>query len=90
MRKATTKTIIKDWLKDRILNNRKVIKSHEFETELVKYGSMYWGVKKLPSAYSRAWRSIRSDKDYDGIGIENVQELKTKDNQGVWELVTSI
>ena len=88
MSKSTTKVIIKDWLNDRILNGRKVIKSHEFEIDLVEYGNRFWGVKKLPSAYSRAWRQMRAAKDYDDIGVLNVKEIKTKGKEGTWELVT--
>ena len=89
MRRPTTKLIIKDWLNDRIMNNRKIIKSHEFELELVKYGEVYWGVKKLPSAYSRAWRSMRAEKEYNDIGLLGVKTLQTKGNQGTWELITN-
>ena len=89
MSNSTTKSIIKDWLNDRILNGKKVIKSHEFETELVKYGSMYWGVKKLPSAYSRAWRQIRSEQDYNDLNVTAVKQVKTKGKEGTWELITS-
>ena len=88
MRKSTTKVIIKDWLNDRILNGKKIIKSHEFEIDLVEYGNWYWGVKKLPSAYSRAWRQIRSTKDYDDLGIIEVKQIKNKGKEGAWELIT--
>ena len=88
MRKATTKIIIKDWLNDRILNGKKIIKSHEFEIDLVEYGTWFWGVKKLPSAYSRAWRQMRATKDYDDIGVINVKEIKSKGKEGTWELIT--
>jgi hypothetical protein len=88
--KITTKNIIKDWLNDRILNGRTVIKSHEFEINLVEYGKLYWGVTKLPSAYSRAWRQIRANKDYSGLCIVNVKELKSKSREGTWELITNI
>ena len=88
MRKSTTKVIIKDWLNDRILNGRKVIKSHEFEIDLVEYGKWFWGVTKLPSAYSRAWRQMRATKDYVDIGVINVKEIKSKGKEGTWELIT--
>ena len=88
MRKSTTKVIIKDWLNDRILNGKKIIKSHEFEIDLVEYGNWYWGVKKLPSAYSRAWRQIRASKDYDDLGIIAVKQIKTNGKEGTWELIT--
>ena len=88
MRKSTTKVIIKDWLNDRILNGKTTIKSHEFEIDLVEYGKWFWGVTKLPSAYSRAWREIRANKDYDDLGVIAVKQVKTKGKEGTWELVT--
>lgn len=89
-KKPTTKNIIKDWLSYKILANKKVIKSHEFEIDLVKYGEIYWGVKKLPSAYSRAWRSLRESQDYDGVStLLNVKKLETKGAEGAWELITN-
>ena len=88
MRKATTKVIIKDWLNDRILNGKKIIKSHEFEIDLVEYGTWFWGVKKLPSAYSRAWRQMRAAKDFEDIGVTAVKQIKTKGKEGTWELIT--
>tara|TARA_Y100000310_G_scaffold52455_1_gene48212 strand:+ start:669 stop:941 length:273 start_codon:yes stop_codon:yes gene_type:complete len=86
--RSTTKNIIKDWLNDRILNGKKIIKSHEFEIDLVEYGKGYWGVTKLPSAYSRAWRQIRASKDYDDIGVTSIRVIKTKSKEGTWELIT--
>ena len=88
MRNATTKIIIKDWLNDRILNGKKIIKSHEFEIDLVEYGTWFWGVKKLPSAYSRAWRQMRAAKDFEDIGVTAVKHIKTKGKEGTWELIT--
>ena len=90
MRKGTTKDIIKDWLGYKILSNNKVVKSHEFEIDLVKYGELYWGVKKLPSAYSRAWRSMREHNEYTDVStLLEVKKLQTKGAEGVWELITS-
>jgi len=88
LRKATTKNIIKDWLNDRILNGKKIIKSHEFEIDLVEYGTWFWGVKKLPSAYSRAWRQMRAANDFEDIGVTAVKQIKTKGKEGTWELIT--
>ena len=89
MSKSTTKVIIKDWLSDRILNGRTIIKSHEFEIDLVKYGEIYWGATKLPSAYSRAWREMRANEDYHDLGITAVKQVKTRGKEGTWELITS-
>ena len=88
MIKSTTKVIIKDWLNDRILNGKKVIKSHEFEINLVEYGKRFWGVTKLPSAYSRAWRQIRAAKDFDDIGVTAIKRVKTNSKEGTWEIIT--
>ena len=88
MRKSTTKVIIKDWLNDRILNEKKVIKSHEFEIDLVEYGTWFWGVTKLPSAYSRAWRQMRAAKDFEDLGVIAVKRIKTKSKEGAWEIIT--
>ena len=88
--KPTTSQIIKDWLQFRVQQNQKTVYSHNFEIELVKYGEVYWGVKKLPSAYSREWRKIRSSQGYKDIGIHNVKKLETKSNEGVWELITTM
>ena len=88
--KPTTNKIIKAWLQFRVQQNQKTVYSHNFENELVKYGELYWEVKKLPSAYSREWRKIRSSQDYKDIGIYNVKKLETTSNEGVWELITSM
>ena len=88
--KATTKNIINDWLKSKLLSGQSVIYSHQFEDELVKYGECFWGVKRLPSAYSRQWRKIRATQSYKDIGIAHVVEVKKKykSNEGVWKLIS--
>ena len=88
--KPTTNKIIKDWLQFRVQQNQKTVYSHNFENELVKYGEMFWGVKKLPSAYSREWRKIRASQSYKDIGISNIESVKTKSNEGKWKLITNI
>ena len=90
--RATTNNIINDWLKTKLLDENPIIYSNQFEDELVKYGEMFWGVKKLPSAYSRQWRKIRSTHSYRDIGIDNVRPVKTKykSNEGVWELIINM
>ena len=88
--KPTTNKIIRDWLLYRLQMDEYIVYSHDFETDLVNYGEMFWGVKKLPSAYSREWRKIRSSQDYKDIGIYNVKKLETTSNEGVWELITSM
>jgi len=88
--KPTTNKIIRDWLLYKLQMNNDVVYSHDFETDLVKYGEMFWGVKKLPSAYSREWRKIRASQSYKDIGISNIESVKTKGNEGKWKLITSI
>ena len=88
-KKPTTKNIIKDWLNACIICGEYVVKSHQLETALVRYGKDFWGATKLPSAYSRAWRQIRADKDFDGTDIIKVQELKSK-TEGQWKLITTV
>ena len=88
--KPTTNKIIRDWLLYRLQMDEYIVYSHDFETDLVNYGEMFWGGKKLPSAYSREWRKIRSSQDYKDIGIYNVKKLETTSNEGVWELITSM
>ena len=88
--KPTTNKIIRDWLLYRLQMNNDVVYSHDFEIDLVKYGEMFWGVKKLPSAYSREWRKIRASQSYKDIGISNIESVKTKGNEGKWKLITNI
>ena len=89
-KRVTTKSILKDWLASKIISNNKVIKSHQFEVDLVKYGEVYWGAKKLPSAYTRVWRSIRESRDFCDIPLlVDVKKLTTKSKEGTWELITS-
>ena len=88
--RATTNNIINDWLKFQLENGTSTVYSHQFEDDLVKYGEMFWGVKKLPSAYSRQWRKIRSTQSYRDIGIDYINPIKTKSNEGAWELIISI
>ena len=65
------------------------VSSHHFETELVKYGELYWGVLKLPSAYSRAWRDIRQKEEYKNHDITSVERLDTESAEATWKIVKS-
>jgi len=87
-KKPTTKNIIKDWLNSCLLCGDNTVASHQFETSLVRYGKDFWGATKLPSAYSRAWRQIRAEQDFDGTDIVTVNEIKNK-TEGKWELITT-
>ena len=90
MRKLTAKKVIKRYLRNRLLGVKNTVSSHHFETDVVRYGEMFWGVKKLPSAYSREWRKIRASQSYKDIGISNIESVKTKSNEGKWKLITNI
>tara|TARA_Y100001973_G_scaffold34208_1_gene51464 strand:+ start:1692 stop:1967 length:276 start_codon:yes stop_codon:yes gene_type:complete len=87
MKAPTCKGILLRFLKNRIQSGIYEISSHEFEIDLVKYGQMYWGVKKLPSAYSREWRKLRQLGDYRIIDIERVEEVKTESAESTWKLI---
>ena len=84
--RATTNNIINDWLKTKLLDENPIIYSHQFEDELVKYGEMYWGLTKLPSAYSRAWREIRQKEEYKNHNIESVVEQTTESAEATWKI----
>ena len=56
------------------------------ETSLPKYGLTYYSISRLPSAYSRAWRSIRENQEYKKVGISFVKEVKSKGNAKVWKI----
>ena len=85
--KATTNNIINDWLKSKLLNGQSIIYSHQFEDELVKYGECFWGVKRLPSAYSRAWRSLRQHNQLIDIDVKDAVEITTESAEATWKLV---
>jgi hypothetical protein len=87
MKTPTCKGILLQFLKKRIQSGLLEISSHEFEIDLVKYGEMYWGVKKLPSAYSREWRKLRQLGDYQLIDIDSIEEVKTESAESTWKLI---
>tara|TARA_Y100000310_G_C20085071_1_gene535672 strand:+ start:268 stop:543 length:276 start_codon:yes stop_codon:yes gene_type:complete len=86
MKKPTTKGILKAFLKRRIQSGVYEISSHEFEIDLVKYGEVYWGVKRLPSAYSREWRSMRQLEEYKNIDIQSIEKVETESAESTWRL----
>ena len=87
MKKPTTKGILLKFLKSRIQGGFYEISSHQFEVDLVKYGEMYWGAKKLPSAYSREWRKLRQLGAYHEIDIERIDEVETESAESTWKLI---
>jgi len=87
MKTPTTKGILLKFLKSRIQSGMFEISSHEFEIDLVKYGEVYWGVKKLPSAYSREWRKLRQLGEYEMIDIKSIQEVETESAESTWKLI---
>ena len=87
MKKLTTKGIIKKFLNRRLNSGKETVSSHHFETDVVNYGELFWGVKHLPSAYSRAWRSLRQHGQLMDIDIEKAVEVKTASAEATWKLV---
>ena len=87
MRGLTAKKIIKRYLRKRILGGKDTVSSHHFETDVVKYGEMFWGVKHLPSAYSRAWRSLRQHDELIDIDVKDAVEITTESAEATWKLV---
>ena len=86
---VTAKDVIFAYLKRKLKMGVTEISSHHFETELVKYGELYWGVLKLPSAYSRAWRDIRQKEEYKNHDITSVDKLDTESAEATWKIVKS-
>lgn len=84
--RASAKKIIYAYLNRKLSLGENYISSHNLETELVKYGEMYWGLTKLPSAYSRAWREIRQKEEYKNHNIESVVEQTTESAEATWKI----
>ena len=84
---ATAKEIIFAYVNRKLNSGVDEISSHHFETELVKYGELYWGVRKLPSAYSRAWRDIRHKEEYIKHDIASVTKVDTESAESTWKIV---
>jgi len=84
----TISKIIKRWLRSRITQQNLYVKSSDIETDLVWYGKEYWGVMHTPSTYSRSWRKIREEKDYEDIDIRNIIPIKTPSKQQTWMIET--
>lgn len=65
---------------------RREISSHEIEIDLPRYGQNVYMKRYNPASYSRAWRSIRSNRQYRNIGIREIVET-TQNRETVWKLV---
>ena len=88
MKTPTVKSIMKQWLRNRLDLGINTIASHEIETDLVSYGKEYWGKLHTPSTYSRAWRNLKSGKELDDIDVSSIKEVKTKSAETTWKLIT--
>ena len=64
----STKDIILKYISRRIAEGVPLISSIHIETALPEYGRLYHETVRLPSAYSRTWRKIRQNKEYNEIG----------------------
>tara|TARA_R110002020_G_scaffold55591_7_gene154105 strand:+ start:3282 stop:3545 length:264 start_codon:yes stop_codon:yes gene_type:complete len=84
--KTTTKDIIYSYIKGRLQEGVNIISSVHMENSLPKYGINYHSITRLPSAYSRAWRSIRENQEYKKVGISFVKEIKSEGNTKVWKI----
>tara|TARA_B100001250_G_C19817078_1_gene799129 strand:- start:5918 stop:6193 length:276 start_codon:yes stop_codon:yes gene_type:complete len=87
VKKPTANSIIKAFLIKRVKTNDLYISSHHFEIDVPRYGKMFWGVTKLPSAYSREWRKIRESKDYKNVDIYEIKKVKTESPEATWKII---
>ena len=85
----TISALIKKWLKSRLDQQNFYVKSSDIETDLVWYAKEYWGVLHTPSTYSRSWRKLREDRDYEDTDIKNLKPIKTPSKQQTWMIETT-
>lgn len=85
----TISTVIKKWLKTRMNQQNFYVKSSDIETDLVWYAKEYWGVMHTPSTYSRGWRKLREERDFDDIDIRTIKPVKTMSKQQTWMIETT-
>ena len=88
MKVPTVKFIVKKWLRNRLDNGIKTVKSHEIETLLVEYGKEYWGKIHTPSTYSRAWRNLKEGLELNDIDVTKIEIIETKSAETTWKLKT--
>ncbi|MBU46191.1 MAG: hypothetical protein CMD28_02070 [Flavobacteriales bacterium] len=84
----TTKKIILKYLSKRINEGVPVISSIHIETQLPKYGRLHCDTTRLPSAYSRTWRKIRENKEYNEIGVIDLKEISNQNKTKTWQIIT--
>lgn len=84
----TTKEIILKYLTNRVNQGVPVISSIHIETRLPEYGKVYYNITRLPSAYSRTWRKIRENREYEQIGVLDLVEISNKNNTKTWKIIT--
>ena len=88
MRTPTCEEIILLWLKDRIESGELTVASHELETELVRYGKLYYDKIHNPSTNSRAWRKIRQEEKYVKVDIDQIKEVNNNQTETTWKIIT--
>ena len=84
----STKDIILKYLQRRVSEGISVISSIHIETQVPEYGRLYWETVRLPSAYSRTWRKIRQNKEYNEIGVLDLKEISNKNKTKTWQIIT--
>tara|TARA_R100000353_G_scaffold43361_1_gene34882 strand:- start:2518 stop:2775 length:258 start_codon:yes stop_codon:yes gene_type:complete len=84
----TTKEIILKYLQKRINEGISLISSIHIETQVPEYGKLYWETTRLPSAYSRTWRKIRENKEYQEVGVLDLKEISNQNNTKTWQIIT--
>ena len=84
----TTKEIILKYLQRRVSEGISVISSIHIETQVPDYGRLYWETVRLPSAYSRTWRKIRENKEYEEIGVLDLKEISNQNNTKTCQIIT--
>lgn len=84
----TTKGIILKYLNYRINQGVPVISSIHIETRLPEYGKLFHNTSRLPSAYSRTWRKIRENKEYNEIGVIDLKEISNQNKTKTWQIIT--
>ena len=82
------KDIILKYISRRIAEGVPLISSIHIETALPEYGRLYHETVRLPSAYSRTWRKIRQNKEYNEIGVLDLKEISNKNKTKTWQIIT--
>tara|TARA_R100001082_G_C4216872_1_gene97460 strand:+ start:236 stop:505 length:270 start_codon:yes stop_codon:yes gene_type:complete len=88
LRTPTCEEIILLWLRNRIECGKFIVSSHQFETDVVRYGKLYYDKIHNPSTYSRAWRKIRQEEKYVKIDIDQIKEITDSKSETTWKIIT--